>query len=237
MCIAGGKIIDLNVARRRAPGPCGGGGGGPDRSQKFAPHAHLFFEGDARTSIHIVERGWVKLYRTLIDGQRQVVGFANEGAVLGMEAGGEHFNSCEAITEVVTRSIPVSQLETLIADNPEFGLRLLQQVGAQLEAAQAHLVTIGAQTAEQKLASFLLAIARQAANAGVNEFDLPMRRGEMAEFLGLRLETVSRKMSEFQKRGWIRMTSMYRCRILQPGILNQLAAGSCEDTGGRSASI
>lgn len=229
MCIAGGNIIDLDIARGQRPGSCGG----PDRSQKFEPHAHLFFEGDSRRSIHIVQRGWVKLYRTLIDGQRQVVGFANEGAVLGMEAGTEHCNSCEAIAEVVTRTIPVSQLGALIAEEPELGMRLLQQVGAQLEAAQAHLVTVGAQTAEQKLASFLLAIARQAANAGVHEFDLPMRRGEMAEFLGLRLETVSRKMSDFQKRGWIHMTSMYRCCIKQPGILNQLAEGKSNE-GGRT---
>lgn len=225
MCIVGGNIVDLETARRERSVPCGG----PDRTYTYAAHSHLFFEGDACASIHIVERGWVKLYRTLIDGQRQVVGFANEGSVLGIEPGEDHRNSCEAITEVVTRTIPVKRLDHLLTENPDMARKILRQVAAQLEAAQAHLVTIGAQTAEQKLASFLVAVARQGANAGLDEFDLPMRRGEMAEFLGLRLETVSRKMSEFQRRGWIRMASMYRCRILQPAILNDLAEGSCED--------
>jgi hypothetical protein len=57
------------------------------------------------------------------------------------------------------------------------------------------------------------------------DFDLPMRRGDMAEFLGLRLETVSRKMTEFQRRGWIEMTSLYHCRIARRHMLQELAEG------------
>jgi hypothetical protein len=57
-----------------------------------------------------------------------------------------------------------------------------------------------------------------------------MRRGDMAEFLGLRLETVSRKMSEFQRRGWIEMTSLYHCRIARRHTLQELAqGGACSD--------
>ena len=86
--------------------------------------------------------------------------------------------------------------------------QILQQISRQLGAAQAQLAIIGAQSAEQKLAAFLLSVADLSDESHDREFDLPMRRGDMAEFLGLRLETVSRKMTEFQRRGWIKLTSL-----------------------------
>ena len=81
MCIAGGRIHGLrstgsNISGAQAPTLA---------THQVDVHEHLFFEGDARDRIYIVESGWVKLYRTLIDGQRQVVGFANAGSVLGLE--------------------------------------------------------------------------------------------------------------------------------------------------------
>lgn len=232
MCIAGGRVIDFEaIQSQRQPRA------GANRTLTHSAHTHLYFEGDERTSIQIIESGWVKLYRTLIDGQRQVVGFANDGAVLGLESEAEHGNSCETITDVVVRTIPLSQLTEFLGREPDLAARLLHQVGAQLNAAQAQLVTIGAQSAEQKLASFLIAMARRSIRPDNDEFDLPMRRGEMAEFLGLRLETVSRKMSEFQRRGWIRMTTMYHCRLLQPAVLSSLADGGDAASAGLSASV
>ncbi len=83
---------------------------------------------------------------------------------------------------------------------------------------------MSAQSADQKLATFLLAVA-DVSDGRDAEFDLPMRRSEMAEFLGVRLETVSRKMSDFQRRKWVKMVSMYRFRVLNRGALECLAAG------------
>ena len=84
--------------------------------------------------------------------------------------------------------------------------------------------TVGAQSADQKLATFLLAFADYGASED-GEFDLPVRRGDIGEFLGLRLETVSRKLSEFQRRKWVRMVSLYRCVILDREALEGLAEG------------
>lgn len=222
MCIAGGRIDGLSTAHRvdgiRAIRVTPNG-------HKVPAHEHLYFEGDKRDCVYVVENGWVKLYRTLIDGQRQVVGFANGGSILGLESEGEHINGCEAVTEVTVRAIPVARIKEVCKTDPEFAEQLLRQIGRQLGAAQAQLATVGVQSAEQKLATFLLSIADlcEAGNSG--EFDLPMRRGDMAEFLGLRLETVSRKMTDFQRRGWIRMTSLYRCKIQRRQILEELAEG------------
>ncbi len=221
MCIAGGRIHDL-----RSAGSASTGVMTPALSAHQAGiHEHLFFEGDARDRIYIVASGWVKLYRTLIDGQRQVVGFANEGSVLGLESDGLHANSCEAITPVTVRIIPTSHLNGICRNNPALADQILRQIGRQLGAAQAQLAIIGAQSAEQKLATFLLSIADLCDETDDGEFDLPMRRGDMAEFLGLRLETVSRKMTEFQRRGWIKLTSLYHCRVLQRRVLEELGQG------------
>ncbi len=188
-------------------------------------HKHLFYEGDARTHIYFIESGWVKLYRTLINGQRQIVGFANAGAILGMESDVEHCNSCESITDLKIRIIPHAKLSEMLVSNPQLAGNLLNQLGHQLGAAQSQLATIGIQSAEQKIATFLLSIARLSGAGESEEFDLPMRRGEMAEFLGLRLETVSRKMSDFQKRGWIQLVSMYHCKLKARRTLQTLADG------------
>jgi len=228
MCIAGGKLTDL-----QARGVFDGEWADTMRQgvRRLEAHEHLYFEGDARTHIFVVETGWVKLYRTLIDGQRQVVGFANAGSVLGVESDTDHVNGCEAVTAVTVRPIPVARISELCVRDGLFAEQLLRQVGRQLGAAQAQLSAVGAQSAEQKLATFLLSISNLCGAGADEEFDLPMRRGDMAEFLGLRLETVSRKMSEFQKRGWIRMTSLYHCRIVRRRLLEELADGGESEDG------
>ena len=221
MCIAGGAIngLTMNIDRPRDHAPA------RVAMRQVAAHEHLFFEGDDRDCLYIVESGWVKLYRTLIDGQRQIVGFANTGSILGLESDVEHSNSCEAVTAVVVRSIPVTRVTDICLRDGKLADQLLRQVGRQLGAAQAQLAAVGTQSAEQKLANFLLTIAGLCPETQDGEFDLPMRRGDMEELLGLRLETVSRKMTDFQRRGWIKMTSLYHCRILRPAVLEELAEG------------
>jgi CRP/FNR family transcriptional regulator len=220
MCINGGNVIDFE----RSTVGNWGASENQRTARQVAAHQHLFFEGDARAHLFVVESGWVKLYRTLIDGQRQVVGFFNEGSILGLEGDEDYSNSCETITAVKIRSIPVARIPELCSRDPALASQLLRQMGRQLGAAQAQLTTVGAQSGDQKLATFLLAFADHGAPDG-GEFELPVRRTDMGEFLGLRLETISRKMSDFQRRKWIRMISLYRCKILNRDVLECLAEG------------
>ncbi len=222
MCINGGNIIDFE----RSSSGCWGLQENQRSTRQIAARQHLFYEGDERTHLFVVESGWVKLYRTLIDGQRQVVGFCNGGSILGLEGADEHINGCEAITALQVRSIPIARLSEICARDPDLAGQLLRQMGRQLGTAQAQLTTVGAQSAEQKLATFLLAFS---AYSDSDEFDIPVRRADMGEFLGLRLETISRKMSDFQQKKWIRMVSMYRCRVLNREVLECLAEGGAAE--------
>jgi len=234
MCIADGRITDFGQQASRelrSTRPS------PTQDRELDAGEHLFFEGDARTHVFVVKSGWMKLYRTLIDGQRQVVGFANAGSILGLESDADHLNGCQAITDVTVRSMPIGKIAEICASDGTLTQQLLGQLGRQLGAAQAQLASIGAQSAEQKLASFLISISDLCGAPNDQAFRLPMRRGEMGEFLGLRLETISRQMSEFQRRGWIRMTSLYDCRITRREVLEELAlGGEADDSPMRLAS-
>lgn len=225
MCINGGAFIDFDHS------PGGWVASDPGSIRQVAAHSHLFFEGDARSNLYVIESGWAKLYRTLVDGQRQVVGFCSTGSIMGLEGVAEHANGCEAVTPLRVRIIPLKRLAELCARDPQLAVQLIGQVGNQLGAAQAQLTSVGAQSADQKLATFLLAVA-DVSEGRDSEFDLPMRRSEVAEFLGLRLETVSRKLSDFQRRKWVKMISMYRFRVLNRSALECLAeGGDLEEAG------
>ena len=222
MCIADGKIAD---AKSNISGHQSWADSANRTVRHFAAHQHLYFEGEDKVQLFVITSGWIKLYRTLLDGQRQVVGFANAGSILGLESDLSQANGCEAVTAVTAYAIPFGRLTELCRHDGAFAEQLMRQVGRQLGAAQAQLASVGTQSADQKLATFLISIADLCGAQDDGDFDLPMRRGDMAEFLGLRLETVSRKMSEFQRRGWIRMASLYNCRILRPDLLEDLARG------------
>jgi CRP-like cAMP-binding protein len=184
MCIADGRIADFGQeasSQSRSARPS------PTQDRELDAGEHLFFEGDARAHVFVVKSGWVKLYRTLIDGQRQVVGFANAGSILGLESDGDHSNGCQAVTDVIVRSMPIGKIAEICATDGALAQQLLGQLGRQLGAAQAQLATIGAQSAEQKLASFLISMSDLCGASKDEAFRLPMRRGEMGEFLGLRL--------------------------------------------------
>lgn len=192
--------------------------------RQIKPGERLFHEGDECPRIFVVESGWLKLTRTLSDGSRQIVGFPTRHSILGIESPLESLNDCETLTEAVVHSFPVSTIVQLCRE-PRFTEALLQQVGAQLGAAQAQLASVGAQSAAQKMATFLTSIA-DACAAGTGEFTLPMRRGDIGDFLGLRLETVSRTFSAFRQRGWLSMSALYRCRITNNRALAALASGA-----------
>jgi CRP-like cAMP-binding protein len=184
----------------------------------------LFHESDERRRIFVIESGWLKVSRTLRDGQRQIVGFPTRGSILGFEAHLDYLNDCEALTTAVVHSFPLSKIVQLCRE-PHFSETLLRQLGAQLGDAQTQLASVGAQLAHQKTAAFLMSIADSCVT-GDSEFTLPMRRSDIGEFLGLRLETVSRTFGAFRQHGWISLPAIYRCRITDHRALGAVASGA-----------
>ena len=110
-------------------------------------------------------------------------------------------------------SFPKSILDRLIAENPDLEHRLLQQALNELDEAREWMVTLGRKTAREKIASFLYLIASQF-DAGSSTFQLPLSRSDIADFLGLTTETVSRQFTRLRQSGVIEVEQRRRITIL-----------------------
>jgi len=156
-----------------------------------------------------VMRGVVKLTKVLEDGRQQVVGLQFAPDFLGRLYGSENRVSAEAATDVEVCRVPRHALESLIAGNPALEHRLMQQTLRELDEARDWMVALGRKTAQEKVASFLYLIAGHIDPAfedettGPSAFDLPLSRADMADYLGLTIETVSRQMTKLRAAGII----------------------------------
>ncbi len=153
-----------------------------------------------------VTRGAIKLSRVLRDGRQQVVGLQFAPDLMGRLFSSESPLSAAAATEVELCRIPRSVLEGLVADSARIKLRLLAQSLRDLDAARDWMVTLGRKTAAERVASLLLLVATRtgvADGTGRLTLELPISRADMADFLGLTLETVSRQISRLRHDGVI----------------------------------
>lgn len=147
--------------------------------------------------------GVVKLTRTLSDGRQQIVGLRFAPEFLGRPFHAESKLNAEAATNVTLCSFPRAAIERLMQQQPGLEHRMLQQTLKELDDAHEWMVTLGRKTAAEKVASFLLLIARNmdpslVVDAGESEFELPLTRADIADFLGLTIETVSRQLTRLR---------------------------------------
>ncbi|MEM7521886.1 MAG: Crp/Fnr family transcriptional regulator [Pseudomonadota bacterium] len=168
------------------------------------------FEGDVAQSFANVSHGVGKLVRGAADGRSQIVGllFPSDfigGSVAGASSEVEAY-SVEAVSELELCVFPRSKFETLLHDYPALESKLLSKTLNELQIARDWMVLLGRKTAEERVATFLLHIAGKMSNVGCkNEasFALPLGRADIADYIGLTLETVSRQLSRLRKDGVI----------------------------------
>ena len=189
---------------------------------------HLFAEGDPKTSIYRVLSGALCLYKVLSDGRRQVIDFAYAGDVVGLESGSAA--TCNAQATVATRvsCLPAAILERAAARDPRIAMQLYQTVARNFDAMRDHLVCVGQRSATERLAGFLLGLSRRRAGngAGYDTLDLPMTRTDIADFLGLTIETVSRTLSKLKARHCIEIDQGTTIRLLDMVALEAMAQGA-----------
>jgi len=173
--------------------------------------------GDAETIDHYsnVLSGVVKLTKTMADGRQQIVGLQFAPDFLGRPFEAESAVTAEAATGVELCSFPRGALERMMGEQPGLEQRLLRQTLKELDQARDWMMTLGRKSAAEKVATFLLMIARNidpAAEQGRRDaaFDLPLSRAEIADFLGLTIETVSRQLTRLRIDGVVRIESNRR---------------------------
>lgn len=193
----------------------------------LAPREHLFCEGDAAAHVYRVESGHIVIYRTMSDGRRQVIDFAYPGDMIGLGALGEHASHAQASVRTVVRCLPVAILSEFAVHDSEIGLRLYEAVSQELLASRELLFTVSQRTATERLAAFLVALTRRSERRGedASEIVLPMTRNDIADFLGLTIETVSRTFTRLRAEGVIELEQCILVTIRDPQRLRAIASG------------
>jgi CRP/FNR family transcriptional regulator, anaerobic regulatory protein len=149
-------------------------------------------------------KGIVKLSKMTSDGRQQIVGLQFAPDFLGRPFGGQSDTSVETVTEVSVCSFPKSALDSLIHESPELEHKLYEQSLRELDEARDWMLTLGRKTAVEKVASFLYLLATHAdpernADGPGAVFEIPLKRSDIADFLGLTIETVSRQLTKLRQ--------------------------------------
>ena len=181
--------------------------------RNFDKGDELFAEGDAAEYFYKVVSGTVRTCKLLSDGRRQIDAFHLPGDVFGLESGPEHRFTAEAVEPVVVEAYRRSHFTSLLHDDPAFGEQLMASMLQSLERAHEHMVLLGRKTAQEKIATFLLDMAQRISDDD-EHFDLPMQRTDIADHLGLTIETVSRTLTQLARDGLIRLPTSSRSVML-----------------------
>lgn len=196
--------------------------------EAVAPGLPLFWQGDKAMEVVLVLKGAFRTVRILGDGRRVITGFAFAGDLIGVGQHGRYRYTAEAIEGAEVRRLGRARFETEIDDDAELRPLLLTQLRAEMAATQEHMVLLARKTAEERVCSFLLHLARRRPSRG-NAVDLPMTRLDMADYLGLTIETVSRAMTRLQATGIIAQQGRHVVVLRQPEKLAALAAEENDD--------
>jgi CRP/FNR family transcriptional regulator len=194
--------------------------------QKKAAGSTLFSEGDTAENVYEVVRGMLRLCKLLPDGRRQVTGFLSAGHLFGLAPEGNHIYTAEAITDVTVCRYPRSAFDRLVEEMPGFARRLVTMTAQELRTAQEQMLLLGRKSASEKVASFLLLVAE--AQGGGDDLDVPMSRADIADYLGLTIETVSRTLTRLKHDGLIALPTSARIEICDRDRLEELAAGEID---------
>lgn len=200
------------------------------RLQGVESHASLFLEGDEAEFVYEVMEGVVCCYSMLANGRRQVLSFSFPGDLIGLVQGDVHRYSTEALCPTRVRCIPKSLLLKTAAERPELGQKLLEFATTRLAVMQDHFVMLGRKSALEKVASFLLILANNAGGADSESvtFNLPMTRADIADYLGLTLETVSRTLTKLKSMGAIDLPQPQKVVVRDVFELEELAESDDE---------
>lgn len=186
----------------------------------------LFHEGDPASRVFTLTAGTLKLYKLLPDGRRQVTGFMHPGDFLGITMDDEHAFTAEALEDAQLCWFPRKRFDDFVEAHPSMERELYRTAAHELAAAQQQMVLLGRKAAAERLASFLLVLLKRA-EEGHGKVGtvvrLPMSRSDIADYLGLTKETVSRLISAFRRGRLIRLRAVDIIEILDRDALERTA--------------
>jgi len=194
--------------------------------------------GETRNHVYTVTEGALRLVRTLADGRRQVSGFVLPGDYLGLGSTGSHRFDVEAIVDSRVCRAPFLQMQELCQHYPHMEHKLLQRACEALDMAQDNALALARLQPLERLADFLLRLAAREAILGQasSHIWLPMGRSDIADHLGLTVETVSRTFSRLRQQEIISMPHLNKVEVLNFCGLQKLACEGSNTSTANSAS-
>lgn len=181
---------------------------------RFRRGETIFGEGDELRCSYKIVSGAVRLSRITVDGRRQIVEFRTPGDFVGFEWDGQYALSAEAVRDVVAVRFIRTRVDRMIAERSDVRESLMSLIRDELRAAHEHLITLGCQGAKERVANFLLQLARKARANDGDTLEIELGRQDMADYLGLTLETISRTLNEFKRIGAIGLPKRRQIKLL-----------------------
>jgi len=185
----------------------------------FARNSEIYGENEPAEFLYKLVSGAVRTSKILNDGRRQIGEFYLPGDIFGLEVGTEHAFSAEAIANAKVIVIKRSAVEALAARDNDVAHQLWATTGRELQRVQEHILLL-IKTAQERVAGFLLEMAERIKSA--SEIELPMSRQDIADYLGLTIETVSRTLTILENSAAIALPSSRRIVLLNPAALRRL---------------
>jgi CRP/FNR family transcriptional regulator len=192
---------------------------------KLAAGQMLAREGDARRYVFTVTSGSLRRFRFLPDGRRLVAGFLMPGDYIGFSNALRYLHSFEAIEDSVLCAFSSQDMRELCDRHPGLERELLERACVELDETRNNLMSLARMTPVERLAGFLLDMAARRKRQGHDDsiIALPMSRTDIADYLGLTVETVSRCFTKLRTQGTISTDDPQHVRLLQPQALRALA--------------
>jgi CRP/FNR family transcriptional regulator, nitrogen fixation regulation protein len=187
----------------------------------YARNAEIYGEGDEAEYLYQVISGTVRTYKMLEDGRRQIGGFYLPGDIFGFEAGETHSSSADAVNGAQVLIIKRSAVMLRAEREKDLSQQLWDATTRELQRFRNHMLLL-IKTAEERVAGFLLDIARR--TASTTSIELAMSRQDIADYLGLTIETVSRTFTQLEQSGAIALATSRRIELRNRAALNRLNA-------------
>lgn len=186
----------------------------------FGRNEEIYGDREPAEYLYKVISGTVRIYKILTDGRRQIQAFHVAGDLFGFEFENEHSFSAEAISEARILVVKRSAVMALAARDNDVARQLLAITARELQRVQGHVMLL-VQTAQERVVSFLLEMAGRAAGDAV---ELPMSRQDIADYLGLTIETVSRTLTGLESSAAIALPSSRRIVLRNQQALSRLCS-------------
>jgi CRP/FNR family nitrogen fixation transcriptional regulator len=193
--------------------------------QHYRANDAIFNQGDSAGQVYKILDGTVRLCRHMRDGRRHILDFLLPGDVIGFVESPDQPASAEAVTDVSLIAFPRVCFDRLARENADARKQLLCHMSQNLQSAQQHLFVVSCQKAQERVASFLLRLADRLDVMNGDRMTMAMSRQDIADHLGLTIETISRSITALRSAGLLLIPNAHQVMIRDTAALRILAAG------------